>query len=714
MKEIKPTTIGRNVLIFVCLAAAIFLAAGVVLGLWSAGEMKEQVGRQFNEEQLLIARQVSGLVQRELRLVRKEILLLGTEISAEAFDPESKGKDVQRSLSRVLDKGIWKIEICDLDNQDTFLYTPHKHWSKKGTTDTRRDILSSVRRFNGKGVWISQPRVRSSGIGLVLAALIPGDQTRLLLFHMNLSWFLTPILKDIRSGKTGYAWVIDEKGIFLFHPDADFVGKSAFLARKVKYPGVSHGKIDFIQKEKMLKGREGLGWYFSGWHRGITGQSKKLIAYGPIFISDAPPQRWSVAVVAPVSEIEEAVHRGYLRQFLLQGLIIVVIVLGAWTILFFEMRWSRVLEEKVQQRTEQLKISEEKYRSLVESAEDFIFTVDSEGIFQSMNSFTANFFGGHPGDFLGKDLSRIFPDEVAEKQLKLVGTVCKFGKSVRDEFEMEVGEQPLWISANFMPLRNEEGRVTAVLCIARDITENKTLERQLISTEKLASIGTLAAGVAHEINNPLGVMLGFCDILIRKTDRGSRDYEDLRTIERQGLHCKQVVENLLSFARFGKEKSEYSELNQCLEEIIQVVKHTLEMNHIELVLHLADNVPMVKGDSRQLQQVFMNLINNAAAAMPEGGALTIRTGLERGSRKAIVEFQDNGIGISEEYMDRIFEPFVTTKQEGEGTGLGLFVSYGIITKYGGTISCISHVSDSPGKPRGTKFIIKLRTEVGER
>jgi len=250
--------------------------------------------------------------------------------------------------------------------------------------------------------------------------------------------------------------------------------------------------------------------------------------------------------------------------------------------------------------------------------------------------------------------------------------------------------------------------VNSVLCIARDITENKYLERQLINTEKLASLGTLAAGVAHEVNNPIGVILGFCDLLLRKAEKTSQTYEDLKTIERQGLHCKQVVENLLSFARLGEGKSEHSDINECIEDIIKVVKHTLEMRSVDLVLALAENLPLVSGDSRQLQQVFLNLINNSIYAMPAGGTLKVRTYLERQTRKVVIQVEDDGIGIKEEDMDHIFEPFFTTKPEGEGTGLGLFVSYGIITKYGGTIDCVSHHS-STLKPRGTTFTVRLLT-----
>ena len=530
--------VRKKIVIIVILTSLVFLIAGAFLGVQSARKMSELVAAQFNEEQLVIARNVSGLIERELSLLRKEILLLGKEIGVDSFIPDEQYDRIQKSFSRVLESGVWKIEIVDPEHEKTYIYMPYKSFFLKESQDVRPHELSQIRMLDSETVWVSEPHVRPSGIGLMLAIPVLPGSTKILIFDVNVSWFLTPFLKDIRSGKTGYAWLIDGKGVFIYHPKAEFVGKVAFEARQEEYPGVPCGKINFIQKEQMLKGLEGTSWYFSGWHRGITGKIKKLIAYSPVSISSNPLQKWSVAVVAPVSEIEGAVHKGQQRQFLLQGLVMIVILVGAAAILIFEMRWSGSLEDEVNRRTEELRKSEEKYRSLVESAEDFIFTVDSKGRFQSMNSFTANFFGGSPLEFLGKDLSSLFPEEVAKRQLKLVELVYRFGKSVRDEFEMEMGSHDFWISANFMPLKDEEGNVSAVLCIARDDTENKNLERQLINAEKLASMGTLAAGVAHEVNNPLGVILGFCDLLLQKTDKGTQEHEDLKTIERQGLHCK--------------------------------------------------------------------------------------------------------------------------------------------------------------------------------
>jgi PAS domain S-box-containing protein len=643
-----------------------------------------------------------------MSFLRREVLFLRDREAIHSFQPDGLQGIVQDTFHRVLESGVWRIEILEPATRKDYVFTPFQRWSVKDLDEDRLQGIPDPRELNEQDVWVSDADTKPYGIGIVLVAFLPGRDPRLLLFNVNVSWFLTPFLSEIRSGRTGYAWLIDGTGRFLYHPNTEFVGKNAFTIREEKYPVQNLGLIEFIQKEKMLEGKTGTGFFYSGWHRGITGNIRKLIAYCPVTISGSPSPKWSVAVVAPTSEIEDSVQRAYLRLFFLQGLVIMVIFVSAASMLFFETKWSRILEKRVEQRTEDLKKSEEKYRSLVESAEDFIFTVDSEEVFQSMNSFTANFFGGRPEQFIGKKFSALFADGVVKKQSEAVKQVYLVGKSVRNELEVEIGDHKIWLSANFMPLKDEEGAVTAVLCIARDVTENKNLERQLINTEKLASMGTLAAGVAHEVNNPLGVILGFCDLLIRKADKDSQAYEDLKTIERQGLHCKQVVENLLSFARLGEGDSEAADLNECVRDIIKVVKHTLEMHDIDLVLSLAEDLPTVKGDARQLQQVFLNLINNAMSAMPAGGTLRIRTFLERLTRRGVIQVQDDGIGIREEDKDRIFEPFFTTKPEGEGTGLGLFVSYGIITKYGGTIDFVSR---SGVKPSGTAFTIKLLTEV---
>lgn len=699
--------LNKHLFYTIIAVALILLAVAFTLNLNSTQETRALVADQFNQEQLVIARNITARIERELGLVVKELMALSKTLSADPFLPAANADKIRQSFTGTAESGVYLIEVVDRRQGKSYGFTPFRPWVQKDISEEDLPFLNEIAARAGQAPWMSPPLFDARQIRLALGINLPGESPAKLLFHIDVRSLLNPFMVGIRSGKSGYAWVIDQGGSFLYHPESEFIGKNAFEARGLKDPAVAYHVINFIQKEKMLKGLEGTDWYYSGWHRGVTGQIRKMIAYAPAVVSENPPHYWSVAVVAPISEIEDAMKKGYLWQFMLQGFTIVVIFFGAGTIMFFLMRWSQELEKTVQERTVDLKKSEEKYRSLVESAEDFIFTVDAGGNLQSLNSFTAVFFGGTPDDFLGRPLTSLFPSDVAAKQIKLIRRVHESGKSIRDEFQLDMGDSPIWLSANFMPLKSETGDISAVLCIARDITENKKLEKQLVNTEKLASIGTLAAGVAHEVNNPLGVILGFCDLLLRKADERSQEYEDLKTIERQGMHCKEVVENLLSFARLENADNASADLNQCLREIIKVVSHFLEMNNIELITEFDDSIPRVNGDPRQLQQVFLNLINNAVAAMENGGILKIRTFLDLKQQKAVAQFQDNGCGIKKEDMDRIFEPFFTTKPEGVGTGLGLFVSYGIITKFGGTIECASTATNALGKKPGTTLTIRL-------
>ena len=158
---------------------------------------------------------------------------------------------------------------------------------------------------------------------------------------------------------------------------------------------------------------------------------------------------------------------------------------------------------------------------------------------------------------------------------------------------MRVQSNDYWFNIQYIPVRGGEGEQKLILGIGRDITERKSLEKQFLRTEKLASLGTLAAGVAHEINNPIGIMLGFCDLLLERIEPGTMEYNDLKTIERHGLHCRSIVERLLSFARITEETEKSCDINENVKTILSVVDHTLKMNGIALEVNLALGLPMI-------------------------------------------------------------------------------------------------------------------------
>jgi len=258
------------------------------------------------------------------------------------------------------------------------------------------------------------------------------------------------------------------------------------------------------------------------------------------------------------------------------------------------------------------------------------------------------------------------------------------------------------------PVVDDQGTVTRVIEMARNITEWKKGGDQIYNIQKMVFLGKLAAGVAHELNNPVAVILGFADLLLEKVNPDNPSYDLLKTIERQGLNCKRIVENLLSFAR-QPETTEYSsEVNTNIEKVISVVENMLSVRKITLKKNLAEGLPKVRGDSGHLQQVFMNLITNAVAAMNEGGVLTISTRLsEHNDHNVEILFKDTGHGIKKEHRDKIFDPFFTTREVGEGTGLGLSACYGIVTNYGGYMTFDTVTEEEDRERKGTTFTVFL-------
>jgi signal transduction histidine kinase len=232
------------------------------------------------------------------------------------------------------------------------------------------------------------------------------------------------------------------------------------------------------------------------------------------------------------------------------------------------------------------------------------------------------------------------------------------------------------------------------------LEELERAQAQLIQSEKLASLGLLAGGVAHEINNPLMVILGRAELLLQEVEPDSKCARDLDTIRRETTRIADIVRNLLKFSREGRDGSfQPVDINRAVEAVISMTRHILTVDNVVIDSDLDPNLPRVWGNSGQLQQVFTNIVINAFHAMPGGGRLSIRSA---GDDSGVsVSFTDTGFGIPPETLGKIFDPFFTTKQEGKGTGLGLTVSYGIVKSHHGEI----RVESEPGK--GTCFTVLL-------
>jgi len=256
-------------------------------------------------------------------------------------------------------------------------------------------------------------------------------------------------------------------------------------------------------------------------------------------------------------------------------------------------------------------------------------------------------------------------------------------------------------SVNLSPMRDEQGNVASLVVVMTDVTDAATLQSKLMHAEKMAAVGQLVSGVAHEVNNPLTAILGFADLLLENTELPESARKDLRVILQEAQRTKLIVQNLLSFARQMPPQRKPVQLNAILRRTVQLRAYDFHSHGVEVIEHLDPELPYVIGDSHQLQQVFLNIINNAYDAVREIGRparIEIMTARQGGFVE--VSFRDNGHGIAS--PDRIFDPFFTTKEVGKGTGLGLSICYGIVREHGGEIVCQNNAGTE-----GATFIVRF-------
>ena len=259
------------------------------------------------------------------------------------------------------------------------------------------------------------------------------------------------------------------------------------------------------------------------------------------------------------------------------------------------------------------------------------------------------------------------------------------------------------------PLMDEEGKLYAIVHYLKDVTAQKRIEQQLLLSDKLASLGTLVAGIAHEINNPLGIIAGYSEALLDRAHDPSLahvpGFEDfpgyLRTIHAEIFRCKTILKSLLEFARPSGGTFREIDINEVIKEVLLLLQHrTARLQH-GIVLDLNRDLPKVRADAGSLRQLLMNLLLNAISFTPPGGSISIATRRDPETDGVRFVVRDTGEGIAPEIIGKVFDPFFTTRPVGEGTGLGLTISHRIVEEHGGTIE----VESEPGK--GAAFIIRL-------
>ncbi len=354
-------------------------------------------------------------------------------------------------------------------------------------------------------------------------------------------------------------------------------------------------------------------------------------------------------------------------------------------------------------------------RTMLDMTPDLVSLQDAHLVYQAVNRSFLDYFGFRSEQVIGRTDVDIFPPAVAAVSRQEDLGILRSGQPLSKELMIPRQREKHWFHLVKVPIV-DEGRVVGLLLTARDITELKHYQEKLVQAVKMEELGKLAGGVAHEINTPLGIILGYAQMLLEDLPQDEESYEFIKIIEKQVKICRRIVADLLSFSRISEGRKELLDVNATLREVVQLIEHIFNQNWVSIDLVLADDLPPIEGDREKLKQVWLNLLNNAFEAIGQGGVIWVRSSLCPSGQHILVSVADTGSGISPEHLQRIFDPFFSTKAPGVGTGLGLAVSYGIIQEHEGQIFVASPrplFYETKG-PRGEKaagpgalFVVKL-------
>lgn len=348
-------------------------------------------------------------------------------------------------------------------------------------------------------------------------------------------------------------------------------------------------------------------------------------------------------------------------------------------------------------------------QAIFDAVNDGVIVFDHNGRIQHLNHIIPQFFSEEV--LTGGGCREVFHPEVDCSPHTCPVELALRGERVETSMVSErEGHNTRYIDITANPIKDALGEKTRALVFLRDVTLKRLHEMQLIQTEKMSSIGVLATGIAHEINNPLTSVAGYAEALLRRfrdepslgLDVRLNDFTKyLEVIVREAYHCKGIIGSLLNFGRKSDGLIGTVNLNRLLLEILELLRHQPNYGDMEVIPRLKEDLPPILGDPSGLRQVFMNLLINACHAIKDGGRVEIASNYSEKEHAIIVQVRDTGCGIAQDVIDRIWDPFFTTKEVGKGVGLGLALSYNIVKRHGGEISVKSTVGV------GSQFTVRL-------
>lgn len=719
------------------LASLLVLSFIIILGQIFHQTLQSEMAEQFNKQQLLLARQVAINVESFIDHVYKNISVISRmpDVAQRSLDP--RVRSVVESVHFHLESDIL-VTIRIVNRNGVILYdsaAPDREGSSladsdyfRRAQDLRRHerIITELRdpedsRETSKQIIIATPvyQAASSGTapsfnGVVLAVL-------------SMDGITQKYLAPIKSGTRGYAWMMDSSGTLLYHPTMpQMVGKNLYNADQSCFQ--CHRSFD--TEKKMIEGREETFGYYEA-----PGGENKLAAFYTIPMGN---RSWIIVVSAPYSDVIALMQKSRMfYSFLIVSIFVATIVAA---LIFVVTSRKRIqAEEKASHLENQRKLEQEiviaknYLENIIENTKTSLIVLDRNLNVTTVNTAQAKTIGRPKDEIIGKFFFSLFAEPL--RPYDGIPMEALLHKTVAGGTSFEIKEylipglppEPVYLDMNISPLRIAGSIIGVVITssnatkrvlleealkkytvelevkVDRETATARKLEQQVQHSEKLAALGRLAAGVAHEIGNPLTSISTFAQLL-REMATDDFSQSSLDIINNHIRRITEIVRQMSTFARPDSANAKMNQVNDILRASLDLMRLDKRMkSSIEIVTEYADDLPTTFIDEGQISQVFINIILNALDAMPEGGTLTVQSMQVSDSAGDFVHirFTDTGTGIPADVREKIFDPFFTTKEVGKGTGLGLSVSYNIVRRYKGDIK----VESEAGK--GTTFTVIL-------
>ncbi|OGL41859.1 MAG: hypothetical protein A3C43_05820 [Candidatus Schekmanbacteria bacterium RIFCSPHIGHO2_02_FULL_38_11] len=696
MKKAQKQIVSLIIILILFLSIIIFFAYRIYYS------SKNTLADQFNYQQLLLAKEVASDIQDYFSELIDKLELFSNYQVVKDMKKETMGR-IQVLYSQEKEY-VRFLGVVDREGKTRYFSSkigygePERDYSKINYFIKSRitgHSLIIMDYFNRKGPAIVMifPLVLKSNKDESSKDSSSYSESRFLgavLLEVEIEKIIKRYILPVKSGKNGFAWLIDKNGILLSHiKHPEMVNKNIFTSEKKCFSCHS----SFSTEKEMVQGKLGTGRY------SVRGSHANFIAYAPVQIGD---DLWSVGVVAPVSEVEELLKINLVNTLILVFLIIISSSSGAFLLVRINTR-RVILEEKERSSREILRVKTE-LQAIFDGITDGITLIDKNLVIMNTNRAFAKMFSKTPEEIIGGVCFR----ELKKGKSKCPSCPVEIAQRTgAPSFSEEIMERDdgskFYADVTAFPLRNENGEIVQIVEYVKDTTEQHRTRTRLERSEQLALIGIFASALAHEVKNPLNSINLQLTLLERRISKINADIKDeavilIDIVRKEISRLNKLTEDFLDLSKVSKKNFIENDINRVLKETLKLIEIEAKDKGV-IINENYTELPSIPMDSGRVKQIFLNIITNSLEAMPRGGSLEVSTLLD--NEGVIVKIRDTGIGIKD--GENIFDMFYSTKEK--GTGLGLSIAQKIIEDHSGKISFES----LPGKGTTFTIIIPVKT-----